>query len=297
MKIQRKKGLFYVIFALIFLILILLYFFNQFEEILYLPFLSPAEWCEHQPCMQIEFFSTTFTLVQPTSTFLVYFLGILTATIGIYLLRVSKKQNYVVFWGIALILWGLGALFAGTSYQAFSYELKCAGRSLCIWTSWWEVVYLVLSVGSVDAMMLAQASLNSKGEYYTAMRLYAACNFLVYVPIVVIGSVIPIKFLISFELMVIFLVPSILIFILFNLRRYLKLKQSIDKQSLLIWLLLIIIMGAYFLYLIAGITEMLWGHGIWFSENDILHIGLIAWMIYIGFAINKYKPVINNNDE
>jgi len=290
MKIQRKKGLIYGTIALILVILILLYFINRFEEILYLPLLSAGEWCESQPCMQIEIFSTTFILVQPTSTFIVYFLGILTVIIGISLLRVSKKQKFVLLWGLALIFWGLGALFAGTSYQAFSYEIKCAGRSLCIWTSWWEVTYLILSVGSVDTMMLAQASLNSKGKYYTAMCAYAVCNFLVYVLIVVIGTVIPIKMLISFELMVIFLVPSILIFILFNLRRYLKLKQSIDIHSLLIWLLLIIIMGTYFLYLMAGITEMLWEQGIWFSENDVLHIGLIAWMIYIGFAIIKYSP-------
>ena len=294
MRIQRKQGLIYGTIALIILILIFLYFINRLEEILYFPLLSPSEWCENQPCIQIEVVSSTFILVQPTSTFIVYLLGIFTVIIGLYLLRVSKQHRFVLLWAIALILWGLGALFAGTSYQAFSYEIKCAGRSLCIWTSWWEIIYLILSVGSVDAMMLAQARLTSKRKYYSAMCTYAVCNFLVYVLIVAIGSVIPIKILISFELMVVFLVPSILIFVLFNLRRYLRFKQSLDLQLLLIWLLLIIIMSVYFFYLTSGITEMLWAHGIWFSENDILHIGLIAWMIYIGFTINKYRPAINN---
>jgi hypothetical protein len=206
---------------------------------------------------------------------------------------VSRNQKFIQFWGVALILWGLGALFAGTSYQAFSYEIKCAGRPFCIWTSWWEIAYLLLSVGSMNAMMLAQANLDSKGRYYTAMYRYALFNSFIYTTIVVIGTVSAIKILISFEIMVIFLIPSVIIFILFNFKRYSRFKKSIDLHSLFIWVFLIIIMGAYFVYLMTGATELLWDHGIWFSENDILHIGLILWMFYIGFALNKFNKTIS----
>lgn len=295
MKTKRKQALIYSsLLVLILLVSIVLYFINQFEKILYFPSITPEEWCESQPYIQIEVFSSTFILVQPTSSFIVYLLGILTVTIGGYQLKVSKKQTFVAWWGIALILWGLGALFAGTSYQAFSYEIKCAGRASCIWTSWWEVIYLIFSVGSVDAMMLAQVNLNPKGKFYRTLRAYSTIHFLVYIFIAVIGSVIPIKFLISFELMVIFLVPNIVIFILFDFKRFIRLKKPIDLYLLLIWVFLIIIMGSYFLYLVTDITEILWEHGIWFSENDVLHIGLITWMLYIWFIINKARKSIIN---
>jgi len=87
--------------------------------------------------------------------------------------------------------------------------------------------------------------------------------------------------------MIVFLAPTIGYFILFNLKRLRRFKQTVDLYLLLIWVFLIIIMGAYFLYFITGITEVLWEKGIWFSENDVLHIGLIAWILYIGFIINK----------
>jgi len=290
MKIRRTQDLIYgLVVLLIILVSISLYFINQFENILYFPVITPAEWCHNQPCVQIELLSNVFILVQPSSTFLVYFLGILTVIIGAYILKICNKQKFLAWWGIALVFWGLGALFAGTSYQAFSYEIKCAGRTSCIWTSWWEVLYLIFSVGSMDAMMLAQANLATEGKYNRAMRIYAFISFVSYILIVMIGSVIPIQILISFELMVLFLAANIVIFILFNLKRWMRLKQPIDLYLLFIWIFLIIIMGAYFLYLMTGLTEVLWEQGFWFSENNVLHIGLIAWMLYIGFALNKYR--------
>jgi hypothetical protein len=202
----------YFITAISFFIILLLLFFNNYEKILYFPLNTPGEWCDSQPCIILELFSSSITLVQPTSTFFVYYLGILTVLVGLYLLKLSKKQQFITWWGIALLLWGVGALFAGTSYQAFSYELKCAGRTYCIWTSWWEVVYLILTVGSLNAMMVAQANFQDN-KYERIMKIYAMLNYLIYLTIAIIGSIIPIQFLISFELMLIILVPNILIFI------------------------------------------------------------------------------------
>jgi hypothetical protein len=53
------------------------------------------------------------------------------------------------------------------------------------------------------------------------------------------------------------------------------------------WLWLGITLGAYLLYLVLDITAELWSQGVWFSENDVLHIGLIGWMLYIALVVAK----------
>ena len=227
--------------------------------------------------------------MQPSSTFFVYLLGSIAILIGIYLLKISKNQKFIYWWGLALILWGVGAIFAGTSYQAFSYEIKCAGRSFCLWTSWWEIIYLILSVGSVNAMLMAQANLDKNGKWSRMIAVYAPVNFLVYVIIVVIGALIPVQFLISFELMLIFLGLTILFLLIFNVRRYLDQKKRINLSLVIIWISLILIIGLYFIYFMLDISNLLWEQGVWFSENDILHIGLILWMIYIGIVVSKLE--------
>ena len=58
-----------------------------------------------------------------------------------------------------------------------------------------------------------------------------------------------------------------------------------DLALLGAWAWLVLTLGAYFLYLMLGITPTLWARGVWFSENDVLHIGLIVWMIYLALVV------------
>jgi hypothetical protein len=103
--------------------------------------------------------------------------------------------------------------------------------------------------------------------------------------LVMIGAFVPIKFLISFEFLLLVAAPGIVVLFAISFRRYAKQKQEVDLIYLGTWLLLGFVILAYFIYFTSGNTASLWAGGIWFSENDVLHIGLILWMSYIAFLL------------
>lgn len=258
---------------------------GQLDSIPYTPAQTPESWLQIQPFAEIKIASQNIIFVQPSTSVIVYFLGILTIGIGLYFLKIRQGQLSRFWWGIALLLWGIGALLAGTSYEAFSYAIKCAGRDACLWTSWWEILYLIASVWSIDAMTMAVAYSSTTGKLRKMLSVYAIVNAVVYSIVVMVGTIIPIKFLISFELLLVVSAPGIITFFIINSWRYFKFKQSLDLTLLGTWIWLGVTIAAYFLYLISGSTAVLWEKRMWFSENDVLHIGLIIWMLYIGVVL------------
>lgn len=254
---------------------------GRLDSIPYTPVQTPETWLQIQPFIEFQFASQNIIFVQPSTSIIVYFLGILTIGIGLYFLKIGEGQLSRIWWGIGLLLWGVGALLAGTSYEAFSYAIKCAGREACLWTSWWEIFYLIASVWSIDAIMLAVAYSSTTGKLRKVLSVYSVVNAIVYFIIVMIGAFVPVKFLISFELLLVVTAPSIIAFFIINGWHYSKYKLNPDLVLLGTWIWLGITIAAYFLYLISGNTAALWSKGLWFSENDVLHIGLIIWMLYI----------------
>lgn len=255
------------------------------DSILYDPPMSPEQMLGSMPFTEVSFFSRSIILMEPSSTFFVYLLGLLTIGCGIYFLAIRQGHLSRFWWGSALIFWGIGALSAGTSYQIFSYELKCRGRELCLWTSWWEVIYLIFSVASINAMMRAQAYSCARGRLRKTLTAYSLVNMLVYIAVALGGALLPNKFMISFELMILFLAPSVVLFLVLNARRYLAGKKIMDLVLVRTWAGLGLIVALYFFYLVMGFTQILWARGIWFSANDLLHITLIVWMLYIARVV------------
>ena len=269
---------------------------DRLATIPYSPEQTPENWLQIQPLMDLKIGSAEIILVQPSSSIFVYLLGIITIGVGLYFFHIQGNYQSRKWWGIALTLWGLGALFAGTSYQAFSYEIKCSGQSLCSWTSWWEIIYLTLSVASIDAMLISAAYSSCGEKYRKVLRAYAILNIALYSVLVIIGVFALNKFLISFELLLIVTAPNILILFFLNGWRDFKYRESMDFALLITWIWLGVTIGAYFIYLALGFTDDLWERGIWFSENDVLHIGLISWMIFIAVNVAKRVTDMSNHD-
>lgn len=283
---QPKTGILGLLFILI------LTACDRLESIPYTPEHTPESWLNHQPFQQVKIGNLSFILVQPSSSIIVYSLGIICLVFGISFLKRNKRQISKKWWGVALVLWGIGALLAGTSYQAFSYEIKCAGREFCTWTSWWEVFYVLFSAASIDAMMLALVHSSIQTKQKKIFTNYVISKTILYASIVLIGAFIANKFLISFELLLLVSTPSILVFFVINFKQYKKNKTPLEKKLIHTWIILALVIGVYYIYLLLGFTEVLFQKGYWFSANDVLHIGLIGWILFIGIIL---KPAIKDN--
>ncbi len=251
------------------------------------PQLTPEGWFDVQPSARINVGSKTVIISQPSSTFLVYLLGVLTIAVGLYFLQVRGKEISRLMWGISLVLWGIGALLAGTSYQAFGYQIKSQGRKVCAWTSWWEVVYLMLQQVSLNVMLVAVAYSCTDGLWLKVLTIYAVVSSFCYIVLTLVGGLVPIRALITFELMVYISTPLILFFLALNGYRYFIYKSPMDLALLGTWALMLLSMALYWIYDYLGIARKLWNreNRIWFSENDVLHIVLIFWVVYIATVV------------
>jgi hypothetical protein len=249
---------------------------HRLDAIEYEPKVTPEQFLQSQPYLHLRFASLDFTLIQPSSTVMVYAVALLTMGAGLRFLKLRHNQRTRLWWGIGLLLSGFGALLAGTSYQAFGYEIKGAGRAFCTWTSWWEVAYLLFSAAGMNAMLVAVAYSCTTGTLRKTLSAYAATSAVVYTGVVLTGAFAPVRFLVSFECLMLAAAPA------FHERR--------DRMSLALlrtWGGFVMVIVAYIGALAMGITQRLWARGIWFTENDVLHVGMILWVLYIAVALPK----------
>lgn len=248
---------------------------------------TPETWCQAHPCVPVDLGFIQFIITEPTSSFLIYFLGILTVFIGVYMYKRRESDKSRFWFATALIFWGVAALSAGTSYQAFSYEIKCAGREVCSWTSWWEIYYYMFQSFSMNAFVAAVAYSSTSGTGRRLLKIYAIINVIAYNIILFTGAFLPDKFMVSFELFTLFTGPNFLILFIINTVNYIREKDPLELRLLILWSSQGLIVFVYFVYLLMGFTESLWKQGIWFSANDVLHLLIIFWQLYIFFSVVK----------
>ena len=251
---------------------------GRVDELVYQPPTTPAEWCAQRPCVEVG----GVTLAEPWSSALVFALALLWLGVGVYFLVSRRGQLSRTWFGVSLILGGLAAGSAGISYQAFSYELKCAGRDLCALTNGYEVTYSVLQVASMSAMVVAVAYALASVRARRAITVYAVLNLVVYVVVTTAGILMPSAFLLSFELLLLFAVPALVIAAVLAIRDW---SESVARRILWVLVLLVLVQVAYLVYFALGITESLWASGIYFSANDVLHVGMLAWLAGTAWAL------------
>ena len=254
---------------------------RRLDTIPYSPVMTPDEFLRSTPFVHVHLGSLDFILSQPLSTFLVYFVGLYTVYVGLRFLLDQRGQQSRMWWGIGLLLTGLGALAAGTSYQAFGYELKCNGRETCTWTSWWEVMYMMLSVPGMGAYLIACATSTANPRLRRFLKWYAAIVSAVYCCILLYCALMPVRFFVSFDFMGVVCTPSLLILLLLHSMSFRKEGTVLNQYLFYAWMIFLSVTITYFWYMWLGIGPRLWRHGIWFTDNDVLHTGMIFWIFYI----------------
>lgn len=230
-------------------------------------------------------------------TVLVVVLALLWLAVGAYFLWSRDGQRSRGWFGMALILGGVGAALAGVSYQAFGYVLKCQGWDYCRLTNGYEVGYNLMQALSVSAMLIAVAHACTAGTARRALIAYAWVNAAVYAAVTAVGVLAPSAVLLSFTVLMLFALPGLVLVIIISARR--ARSERMSRVILLVALLQVLVQVVYFAYWLADITGSLREQGIFFNENDALHVAMIAWLLYVWRALGpllRDKPSADRAD-
>ncbi|KAJ9447862.1 hypothetical protein DIPPA_13486 [Diplonema papillatum] len=261
---------------------------------------TPTQWCtDYRPCWVFGGQSDpAFVLSQPSSTFFVMFLALQCIVIGVYILHQREYRGQLqfsrVYWGFGMLLWGLGAFFAGLSYEMLEWELKCRDREYCILYSWMEMVYVVWQVAAMDFLALGEAIRVLRSPLVVfRIGVYAVFNLLTYATLSTVGALTGIQALLSFELVVLFGFPTMGMALCISFIAWQRTPWGTCKNDKKIatymgifysWVVMVLSGVAYVVYNRFGPEEWLWDtYRISFTGNHVLHIILIVWAFMVAF--------------
>lgn len=237
-------------------------------------------------------------ITQPSSSIFIFGLSILIIFFGVHFLRNSKKSPARIYWGIGMIFWGVASLFAGISYQAFGYQLKCLGNEYANWTDWFEIIYYLFMGTSICLLVFSMSHALVNGKARKIMQYIALISLPVYAIILIIGSIAGIKFLVSYELLCIFFMWHFIVFFVLNIKRFRNKHLDIDKKFIITWVIFLLCNVIYYIYYLSGISELLYENlGLWFNQNDVLHVSMIGMFIYMYLTIPKVLTDFENQEK
>jgi len=252
------------------------------------PLSTPSSFLQSMPYVTITIFDFEVVLIQPSSTFFIYLLGLLMILLGIFFFWTKANQKSRFLFGIGLILWGVGALLAGTSYQAFGYVLKCQGLDYCVFTSKFELLYLLMTAYSINFILAGVAYLEKDEFRRKKIIQFAIYHSLAYTLFLLIGVIVPNKFMVSYEGFMLFVGGEFILMFAMNLRNHLLHKDRLNKNFVVVWILFLLVNLFYFIYLFSGVSTKLYElYQIWFNANDVLHVLLIVWALSIYILLGK----------
>jgi hypothetical protein len=259
----------------------------RLDALPYAPQVSPEAFLQQQPSLHVGLGGLDFVWCQPSSSVMVFFVAFFTIGVGYSMLARAAGQRSRQWWGVGLLLSGFGALLAGISYQAFGYEIKCAGREFCTLTSWWEIFYMFFSALGMAAFLVAAAYSNASGQARKILLYSAFLGASAYTALLFYGAFAAIPLLVSFEFMALFSTCIVVFFLALHGRAWAKAKDPMNRALLHGWLIFVAVFVAYLTYQSTGISARLWENGIWFTENDVLHLGMIYWVYFVGRHVRE----------
>ncbi len=261
--------------------------YSHLDSLDYIPNITPESFLSEQSWIKLNLGFAEIIISQPSSSFFVYFLSLSYIYVGLKFYRNQNNQRSRYWWALGFLLTGFAAILAGTSYQAFGFEIKCKGRHFCRWTSWWEIIYEILQGAGINAFLIATAYSNTRGKLKTLLIYYAIANAVTYTTVVMYGALVLKRTFITFELLEFSALPSILFFLCISIYGYLKCKDPMNLHLMNTWIILITIIITYNIFSVLNIGQSLWYIGIWFPDNDVLHVGLIFFVIYVTRKLPK----------
>lgn len=251
------------------------------------PVTTAVEFLESMP-----YFTVSGVVIQQISSMImVWALGFLIVACGVVVLLKKRNSNAGRYWGIGLILWGLGAIVAGVSYQSFGYELKAKGNEFVLFTSDWELSYMILTAFATNYMLVGTAFATLPSEKVKPVVIFACCHAFAYGVYMLFGSIFAIEFVISYFGFVVFVAIDFLFMLIFNFAHYKKHGDGWNKHMIFTWIDFAIVNISYFVCYYAGMGGYLYSNfGIWFNENDVLHLLLMVWAVHVCHVHLKYLP-------
>lgn len=262
---------------LLFLQLLLISSCSKLGTLHYEPNIPSDKYCDLQPCLEMG----KWTISQPTSSILVFLLGFFSIFLGIKFYRKREEHLSRLYFSISMILGGVGALLAGISYQTFGYEIKCKGQLNCSWTSWYEIYYNIFTVAAAGMLLIAISYSWMEKPGQQRAKIYAYLTPLAYSILVLVGAILPNRLFVSFEFMILFSLPAYLFIFIWSMKTRKVKKTPLGSSLINSGVILLTVFICYYIYSSLGITTKLWSKGIWFSDNDVLHIGMLVWLFHI----------------